>query len=88
MAHQVNYGKVPADHVYSSADWSPSELLREKQNWYCHLGFEILENLRVDTIDTSCFYKYWCGPIYQDGKLFFMFLIFSEAALFSFGLFG
>jgi len=52
----VNYGKVPADHVYSSADWSPSELLREKQNWYCHLGFEILENLRVDTIDTSCFY--------------------------------
>jgi len=31
----VNYGKVPADHVYSSADWSPSELLREKQNWYC-----------------------------------------------------
>ncbi|CAL1128554.1 unnamed protein product, partial [Cladocopium goreaui] len=31
----VNYGKVPADHVYSSADWSPSELFREKQNWYC-----------------------------------------------------
>lgn len=31
----VNYGTVPADHVYTSADWSPAELLREKQNWYC-----------------------------------------------------
>ena len=50
---QVNYGTVPADHVYSSADWSPSELLREKQNWYCHLGIEILENLRVDAIEYS-----------------------------------
>ena len=29
----MNYGTLPADHVYSSADWSPAELLKEKKNW-------------------------------------------------------
>eukprot|EP00438_Fugacium_kawagutii_P026764 Skav216454 [mRNA] locus=scaffold50:708497:712440:- [translate_table: standard] len=36
----VNYGTFPADHVYTSADWSPAELLREKQNWYCRLAIK------------------------------------------------
>lgn len=35
----VNYGTLPAEHVYSSADWSPAELLREKKNW--QLGHSI-----------------------------------------------
>ncbi|CAJ1397324.1 unnamed protein product [Effrenium voratum] len=31
----ANYGTLPTEHVYSAADWSPAELLREKENWYC-----------------------------------------------------
>jgi len=31
----VNYGTVPAEHVYTAEDFSPLEVLREKQNWYC-----------------------------------------------------
>ena len=31
----VNYGAVPAKHVYTADDWSPADLLREKENWYC-----------------------------------------------------
>eukprot|EP00930_Biecheleria_cincta_P098606 TRINITY_DN90265_c0_g1_i1.p1 TRINITY_DN90265_c0_g1~~TRINITY_DN90265_c0_g1_i1.p1 ORF type:complete len:342 (+),score=63.95 TRINITY_DN90265_c0_g1_i1:178-1203(+) len=31
----ANYDTVAADHVYTGDDWSPADLLREKQNWYC-----------------------------------------------------
>jgi nucleoside-diphosphate-sugar epimerase len=31
----MNYGTLPADHVYTEADWSPEGLLRQNQNWYC-----------------------------------------------------
>ena len=31
----TNYGKLPADHVYTSEDFSPEDVLREKENWYC-----------------------------------------------------
>mmetsp|Transcript_42258 Transcript_42258/g.122146 ORF Transcript_42258/g.122146 Transcript_42258/m.122146 type:complete len:350 (-) Transcript_42258:65-1114(-) len=31
----VNYGTLPAEHVYTEEDWSPEDLLRERKNWYC-----------------------------------------------------
>ena len=31
----TNYGALPADHVYTAEDFSPKDVLREKQNWYC-----------------------------------------------------
>jgi len=31
----TNYGALPTEHVYTSEDWSPADLLREKENWYC-----------------------------------------------------
>ncbi|CAE8715553.1 unnamed protein product [Polarella glacialis] len=30
----VNYGTLPADHVYTGADWSSEELMQKKKNWY------------------------------------------------------
>lgn len=39
----VNYGTVPAEHVYTCDDWSPAELLREKQNWYCSLAPQMIK---------------------------------------------
>jgi len=30
----INYGTLPADHVYTEEDWSPEGMLREKRNWY------------------------------------------------------
>ncbi|CAE7564970.1 CCR1 [Symbiodinium natans] len=31
----TNYGSLPADHVYTAEDFSPADVLREKENWYC-----------------------------------------------------
>ena len=31
----TNYGMLPPHHVYTAEDFSPAEVLREKQNWYC-----------------------------------------------------
>lgn len=31
----VVYGTTAEDHVFTDADWSPEDLLREKENWYC-----------------------------------------------------
>jgi nucleoside-diphosphate-sugar epimerase len=31
----ANYGTVSADHIYSDADWTPEDVVREKGNWYC-----------------------------------------------------
>jgi cinnamoyl-CoA reductase len=31
----ANYGTFSDDHVYSEADWTPEDVVREKENWYC-----------------------------------------------------
>lgn len=31
----VTYGTLPADHIYTEADWTSEDLVREKCNWYC-----------------------------------------------------
>jgi len=53
----VNYGTLAPDYVYTEADWSPEDLLREKKNWYC-LSKLLAEKLAWElSREADCPYK-------------------------------
>jgi len=31
----ANYGSMPEDHLYTEENWSPVEIMRDHENWYC-----------------------------------------------------